>query len=298
MNFKVINCGEYIYISQNERYQNSLDGLIFDGKEAEKTKKQYWYKLPSIPTKIEKKRPNERINKRYELKAGYVATEIMPQIITMDMYDSDEYEDVIGLYSLRYEEQDGGYDEVDFKIDVIYERKDFEFVPNKYNADVDLLTQIEYPEESYQDMPCQVNSRQMFEIIRQHVKSHIDMNFAKIKSDYDFHFELIRYIGLNNPYTKMVDTNNSLVNKRRKPKWVERTVTTKEVTILNIKRDSSDKRYGDDCQIAPTITGENYQELTDKIEKYLEELMKTINKNYCECPKCNGWGIVEVEECQ
>ena len=64
---------------------------------------------------------------------------------------------------------------------------------------------------------------------------------------------------------------------------------------LNIKRDSSDKNYGDDCQIAPTITGENYQELTDKIEKYLEELMKTINKNYCECPKCNGCGIVEVE---
>jgi len=56
---------------------------------------------------------------------------------------------------------------------------------------------------------------------------------------------------LADPYTQMVDINNSWANKRRKPKWVTQTISTKEVTILNLKRKSSDSNYGDDCGLAP-----------------------------------------------
>lgn len=294
MKFRVINCEDYIYISLNEGYGSLLDDLLFDGKSPEKTNKNYWYKLSAIPKKVEKKKPNERVNQRYELKTGYVATELMPLVITMTMYNSGIYNNVIGLYSLKYEEVDDGYEEIEFKINEIYKRKDFEFVPNKYNAEVDLLTQIEYPEEAHQDMPCRVTSSQMFKIIRNYVKRHIDLNYAEIESDYDFHFKVSKRIGLNNLYTKMIDTNKQFLDKRRKPKWVEKTISDRKAVILNIKRDSSDKNYGADCQIAPSITGENYQDLTEKIDKYLDELMKTINKNYCECPNCDGWGIVEV----
>ena len=103
-------------------------------------------------------------------------------------------------------------------------------------------------------------------------------------------------IALADPYSIRVDTNNSFMNKRRKPKWVDRMISTKETTIINFKDKASSSDYGADCRIAPSIEGENYVDLQNKVENYLSELMKHINKNYCECPNCKGWGIVEVKE--
>ena len=85
------------------------------------------------------------------------------------------------------------------------------------------------------------------------------------------------------------------MDKRRKPKWVDRLISTKEATIINFKDKPSSNNYGKDCVIAPSITGENYTYLQKKVYKYLSELMQQINKKYCECPTCKGWGIVEEE---
>lgn len=86
------------------------------------------------------------------------------------------------------------------------------------------------------------------------------------------------------------------MNKRRNLNGLDRMISTKETTIINFKDKASSSDYGDDCRIAPSIEGENYVDLQNKVENYLLELMKQINKNYCECPNCKGWGIVEAEE--
>ena len=217
----------------------------------------------------------------------------MPKVILKEQ--TDEYEEVIGLYTYKYDSVPGGYEVIEFNIERIYEREDFVFVPNKYNAETDLITQIEYPEEVYQDKPCRIGSEHMLKIIREYVKRNIDTSVASIKSDYDFHFEVVKKIPLADPYTIQVDTNNSIMNKRRKPKWVDRLISTKEATIINFKDKPSSSNYGKDCVIAPSITGENYTDLQNKVDKYLSELMQQINKKYCECPTCKGWGIVEEE---
>jgi hypothetical protein len=293
--FKIIDCVNYIYIANKDRWSHTLNKYLFDGKKPEETNNEYWYKLSKIPEKVTVKKPNERINKRYELKAGYAATELMPRIITMEMYSTDEYDDIMGCYTLKYDEVDGGYEEIEFTIDNIYTREDYTFVPNTYYAETDLITQIEYPEEAYQDKPCKLGGKQMLEIIRAHVKANIDTAVATITSDYDFHFEVKKKIALADPYSIMVDTNNSWINKRRKPKWVERMISAKEEVIINFKEPGG-RDYGKDCVVAPSIIGENYEDLKNKVEKYLNELMDRINKKYCECPQCRGWGIVEVED--
>ena len=294
--FKVIDCENYIYIANKDKYAYELTMYLFDGKEPEKTNKREWYKLDKIPTEVLQKKPATQINKRYELKAGYTPTEMLPQIVTMEMHDTEEYDEVLGLYTYKYDMQDEGYESIDFTIETIYKRKDFEFLPNKFNANVDLLTQIEFPEEAYQDKPCQLSSEQVYALIRERVKRDIDNKVAKIKSDYDFHFEVVRKVNLDESYSYQYDANNSSTDKRRKPKWVNRMVTEKEVCILNLKRKSSDSSYGKECQLAPSITGENYEDLTKKVEYYLEELMNQINIKYCECPQCKGWGVVEVKD--
>ena len=295
LELKVIDCKNYIYIANKDHYGCSPRMYLFDNKKPEETNHKDWYKLSKIPTTVSQRQPDECVNKRYELKKGYKVTELTPQIITDEMNKTGEFNDVLGLYTYKYDTVPGDYENVDFTIDTIYNRENFEFVPNKYNGKTDLLTQIEYPEEAYQDKPCQLDSEQMLKIIRNYVKANINTTFAQITSDYDFHFEVVKRINLADPYNVLADQNSSWINKRRKPKWVNRMVSEKKATIINFKDKNSSSDYGKDCVVPPTITGENYKDLQNKVEKYLDELMKQINKKYCECPTCKGWGIVEEE---
>ncbi|NSK75318.1 hypothetical protein [Blautia massiliensis (ex Durand et al. 2017)] len=296
LKLKVINCKNYIYIADEDYYGvTDLTRYLFDGEVPEKTNKDRWFKLNSIPKVVAAKQEDKRINVRYELKAGYTATELMPQIITQEMEQSEEYDEVIGLYNYKYDTIPGEYEPIEFEIKEIYSRENFEFVPNKYNAKTDLLTQIEYPEEAYQDKPCKLDCDEMLKIIRNYVKANIDTNVADITSDYDFHFEVKKKIALADPYNILIDTNNNLFSKRkRKPKWVNRMISHKTETIIDFKNSTSTD-FGKDCVKAPSIIGENYQDLQNKVEKFLTELMSQINKKYCECPTCKGWGIVEGE---
>ena len=228
LKLKVINCKNYIYIANEDYYGNKdLTRYLFDGEDR-------WFKILDIPKVVSAKQEDKRINIRYELKAGYTATELMPQIITKEMKQSEEYDEVIGLYNYKYDTIPGEYEPIEFEIKEIYTREDFEFVQNVYGAETSLLTQIEYPEEAYQDKPCKIDSKRMLQIIRNYVKANIDTSVATITSDYEFHFEVKKRIPLADPYNILVDKN-------------------------------------------------------------LTELISQINKKYCECPTCKGWGIIEGE---
>ena len=293
LELKVIDCEDYIYVANTDRWSSyDLSRYLFDGKHPQKTNKKEWYRLENVPKEIQQKQSPRQVNVRYELKAGYVATDLMPAIIIEEEYkSSDAYDDIINLYNRKYDEEDGGYETIEFKIDVIYKRKDFEFVSCKYPAQTGLITQIEYPEEAYQDKPCKITPDEMFELIRARVKKDLDTRYARIISDYDFHFEVKKCIESVDPYTIRRNIN---LGYKRKPKWVTDIISSKEETILNIVTSSDRGRF--DAKCPPEIVGENYNDLAEKVDKYLDDLMKEINKNYCECPNCKGWGVVEVTE--
>ena len=82
--FKVIDCKNYIYISKGDRWNCDCSKYLFNGKVAEPTNKTEWYRLDKIPTVVSEKKPDEHINKRYELKAGYTANDLMPKVINED----------------------------------------------------------------------------------------------------------------------------------------------------------------------------------------------------------------------
>lgn len=293
--FRIIDCINYIYIQRGDgRYSSSINGLLFDGVSAKPTLKSEWYKLDKVPTKVEKANPKKKENERWELKEGYSSSELMPQIITRNQYDSDEYEAVINCYKYMYDEIDGGYEEVEFEISKIYTKEDFEFIDNEYNAKSSELTQIEYPSALYQEFPCKLNREQVMDIIRTHVKKNIDRRYAEITSDYKFSFEVKKKINLYEPYSKLVDANNSWMNKRRKPKWVEKIIANKSESILHLSDGSSRNDYKTD--LVPEIIGSNYEDLKVKVNEYLDNLMSIINTAYCECPHCQGWGLIKEED--
>jgi len=297
--YDVIITAKCVYIQTGKNKNNyglpMIEYLLFDGAAAEKTYQNNWFKLSVLPTKIQRKLPNKQINIRYELKDGYTPSDIMPKTIVVDKL-GEEYEEVSGLYKRAYDEEDGGYEDIKFEINVIYDKEDFSFVENKLYAENYLLDKIQYHPSVLCDKPCFVASEQMYSIIRNHVKLHIDKRYADISSDYDFHFEVVKKILLADPYQYSYDENKG--DKRRKPRWVTKNITDKKQTILNLKNKSSSSDYGKDCVLAPSICGINYLDLEKKVSEYLEDLMREINKDYKECSHCMGWGIISEEDIQ
>jgi len=291
LNLNVIQCKDFIYISKGECkncYSTYLSDLMFDGIEATETFKQNWYKLDSIPKKVEKVLPKTQINIRYELKAGYTPSELLPEVIK-------EYidEEISGLYERKYDLSDNGYEELKFTINVIYKKDDFEWVKSNYNSNHDIISQIEFHPDILQEKPCCIYSEEMYKIIRNHVKANINNTVATIKSDYDFHFEVVRKLLLAEPYTVRKDLN--ALYSRRKSKWVTENICSKEVSILNLKRKSSDNDYGSTCKLAPDIYGKNQLDLENKVNEYLNNLMEDINTQFKECECCKGWGVVRTD---
>lgn len=291
--FSLIDCGKHVYIKDDtDRYGSYLESLYFDGERPTKTYKDRWYKLSKTPTKVQQVKPAKDVNIRYELKAGYKPSEMMPQIIKADSLYESEYEEVSGLYERRCDKEEQGFDNVEFEINVIYKKDDFEWIKAKYSTRPDLLAEIEIHPAVLQEYPQTLSSEQMYEIIRNHVKTNINNQVARITSDYDFHFEVQRKIFIAEPYSYDVDINAN--NKRRKPNWVKKWVDSKQEVILNLKRKPSDSSYGSNCVTVPAIYGANTVDLENKVNEYLEKLMQEINKQYKECPHCKGWGVMEV----
>lgn len=63
LKFKVINCKNYIYIANEDYYgTKDLTRFRFDGEMPEKTNKDKWFKLMSIPKVVSMKQQDKRIN--------------------------------------------------------------------------------------------------------------------------------------------------------------------------------------------------------------------------------------------
>lgn len=67
---------------------------------------------------------------------------------------------------------------------------------------------------------------------------------------------------------------------------------SKSITVLNLKRKSSDSDYGKDCVVPKPFVGENYEDMVNKMNQYLENLIQEINTPYEECTHCKGWGVI------
>ncbi len=291
LNLIAIQTNDKIFIKNNDNNYNSMiSSLYFDGVKAEKTYKEYWYSIKKLPEKIQQQGKDQYENIRYELKAGFPESELTPKIIHMSSLEDSEYEEVSGLYERKYDIKKGELEDVEFKIDIIAKRDRFEFVKKEFEVGYNLLDELNFHPALLDEKPCYIPSEKAYEIIRQYVKNHLDGRYAKINFDYDFHFEVSKKVKLAEPIANKRNTNEG--NKRKKPNWITTYTESKSITVLNLKRKSSDSDYGKDCVVPKPFVGENYEDMVDKMNQYLENLIQEINTPYEECPHCKGWGVI------
>lgn len=155
-----------------------------------------------------------------------------------------------------------------------------------YDDIVKLLT----PEFALEQAPCKLSSKQMYKITRQYLIENLDMKENSITSNYAFCFTVKKRV-----HTKpFVVTESYYQGKKLKSKQVtknEKLVEVFEMTWAGYRGLVGYEGY----TCIPELHGDNLQDLSDKLDEYLDGLVTALNKPVKECECCGGTGHIVIE---
>lgn len=326
MNIVAVKTKKGLYITDEplEKSWHSSDGLarlLFDGKNPERTWHKNWFFIPQEPERIEKLVSQPHINYRYVLIDPTMESDKIPAVMVREDVAEitedygwqlrDEYSHLKSLYRIEYDEQPDKLADAEclfrivLELDEIVQFNGFSYPAQlgRYRSDGmgkitqdsvtnQLLDRILFPDIVLPSRPCELSSKQMYQIVREHIKQHINNDVAFVDSDHDFCFSVKKRIELREPYwlkKEILKQNGRSYKKRR---YRENFIKSRTTQIFEMTY--SPKNYGEYTPI-PGMRGDNWDNLRQKIDAYLEKLMTLINTPLKDCPHCNGMGVVETE---
>lgn len=268
-------------------FHTKLKELYFDGELPKVTFKSDWFEIGDTPKVVQKKKPERRINQRFELKEGFNETELTPKVINEAYLDEDSgYYEVKGLYNFKYETEEAGFEDVEFEIHLIEEIDgEFEITTNQYSPQYNLLDKIQTHPALLELKPCKLSKEETYGIIRSHIKANINPKYARVSSDYDFCLSVEKVLELHQPEAYLVDVNASY--SRRKPKHETRYKTSRTMKVY----EAAPKSY-QSYPIVKEFEGNSLEDLKNNIAIFLENLMDKINEPIKDCEACKGRGVI------
>ncbi len=161
---------------------------------------------------------------------------------------------------------------------------------NRHISDVEhqIIDKLYFQPPQLSMQPCHLTSQQMLAIIKHHIKENIQPKYARITYDYEAHFVVAKFIQLASPYSKVFDRPGRTSRCKRIKET--KMVSQKEFEILNLKPNSNNPD-----EKAPEMVANSHQELKEKVDNYLKDLMEMINSPLEECPHCQGRGVIVQE---
>ncbi len=300
------NSGLYISDKKVNSYGcKVIEKKFFDGELAKKTFHKDWYFVESLVI-IEKLVSHPSINHRYELIDPSLESNKIPFMLERDevssIYDyertfKEEYAHLESLYKLECDEISDTMEEVEFKLEIICEldiEKIKEPPGTKYfvTAKNQVIDEILFPNILLHTRPCSLSSRQMYDITRSYIKDNIDSKTAEITSDFNFCFTVKKKIGLSNSYENKIEIKNSKGRSYKKRRFRSNFVTNRTVDCFEMTY--SPENYRNYTPIKG-IFGDSKEDIINKVDTYLKELITTINEPLVECPHCNGMGVVGIK---
>lgn len=245
---------------------------LMNGKEIQETFDSSWYVIDGYPNLLQNKK-TIKINERWELKNKELYNETIPLVV--DEHSKEKYKNLVesDLYEYTFEEKEILEDE-ELEIeemgiiddDVPFEHK--EIIQSSYGwysspkEETYLINKIDF---SLKDncliptpikeltKPCMLCKDYLFQILTDYIKRNIDSNYAVIRADYTWKFEVV--------------TNNQ-----------------RQMCIISWENDK--------IFTLKDLYAKNFKELIGKIEKMKKEIISYINKEHV-CPHCNGTGCID-----
>lgn len=289
-------------------HHGRLNELLFDGEVPTGTYYPNWLYIKKYPDKIQKKFPGEIINERYELRNKELASDKIPNIILNEEKDKFSHDIIDTLYSYKYDRKPDYLKDVECDIEEVLSVDNFTLPPKIHydvvkkhnfndviytitNADVghQLLDKIIYPPVILHKAPCKFTSKQMYDITRQYILTHIDKEVATISSNYDFCFGVEKIIPLLEPET-ITYQNIFARTKRERNKIHTKIKKFNNVKIFEMTHDRENYRG---YPVIPEMYAGSEEELKQKVDSWLDGVMSIINKPLCTCPLCKGAGFID-----
>ncbi|WP_340619308.1 hypothetical protein [Xenorhabdus siamensis] len=304
----------FIASGDNPNYNHhymQIDKLFFDGQKPKRTFREGWFEISSYPKKVERLITGEKQNKRFKLKDKEIVNSKLPlEIMYSDIHKFDE-SILDSLYSITYDIVPDYLLSIDVEFNLLCEVDNFkdapefnypagkkmDFLNNQYNVTNlnikhSLVDRIILPAPLLANSPCEISSKEMYDLVRQHVKDNINPELARITSDYDFCFEVKKIIPLLEPHTYSYRDVFARTKKQRQ-KLHFKTVKSKDISIYEMTHEQQNyKGY----TAIKGFSASNEWELKEMIDNFLSELMNTINAPIEQCPHCNGTGYLQNEK--
>lgn len=290
----------------------------YNGKRPEETFNNDWYflnfKFENLK-KVEMLLPAEYINYRFEIKDKALVNDKIPKVIEAVKDENygwvlKDHKDLYSLYTLIKDELPEKFEEIEVNFNVVLEYDNISQPPdinfkinnNSWLSDYkyftltkrdfkpDLISTILFPDIIHHELPVTATSKQVYDILRFYIKEHINNQYARITSDYDFCFTVVKVI-------KMTDAEKAYKtiykNKGKKRIEVKQDcyITNREVKIFEMTY--SPKNYEGYTPVKE-IHGNNLEDLKNKIIAFCEEVINKINKPLVDCPHCKGLGVIEA----
>jgi hypothetical protein len=282
--------------------------MFFNGKKPTGTYYPNWFYIEEYPTAIQREVCGECVNKRYELIDITLESDKMPLVIPYE-YESQYNSTLIeSLYRYTYDQEPNYMEDVECNIQVVCEIDNYSFPPkfeyraiakvgwneNQYtitnvNVQHQMLDKMIFPPVLLHNRPCKLSSKQMYDLTRQYILTHIDNSVAKITSNYAFCFEVKKLVPLIEPETI---TYQNIFGRTKKERNKIHTAIKKyeEKSIFEMTHEQ-EKYKG--YSVIPEMYADSEVELKEKVDTWLEGLMEIINKPLCQCAHCHGSGYID-----
>jgi len=276
-----------------------------------------WYLLDIELTDFKKKYPESRKHTGWRLKNPKIASEEIPEELEVYQIEQD-YDSYVGshaeyfaLYEPMYEIIPAQIIHIEAELTLIREldvghyskpaemkvqMREGSFGGKTQTVDLSRIASISEietlltPEFMQHTRPCSLNSEQVYKIVREHIIQNINGAVARVDSNYDFCFSVVKKVQTK-PYVAKKESYTRSGNSYKPPRFVGRTVDTKDVKIFDMTWKGYKGNEG--YQGYTCIEGWNadsLHELYDNMQRYLHELMQVINEPAKECHHCNGTG--------
>lgn len=291
-------------------HRSKIEEFLFDGEKPLSTSYPTWLKIKKYPTKIQCIKQGDIINGRYELKDKEMVSEKLPIVIKIENANDSNSDIRNCFYEYKYDILPDTLEDVECELLFLCEinnyeeppvfnysainRKNWEdkhYIITNKNIEHSLAHKIFMPAPVLASAPCQLSSKEVYDIVRQYIKENIDLSVAKITSDYDFCFTVKKTIPLIEPETITYHNYFARTKKERnKIHYSVKKYDEKEIFQMT----HAQSNYQGYTPIK-AIEANNEWDLKEKLDTFLNDLITVINKPLKKCPHCNG-GYIEEKD--
>lgn len=232
----------------------------------------------------------------YELYDRYKEITQLPHELPADSFTRDDEGDLCGknaeFYMAKYNVPEPYLQPVDFEII----DRDCEPVKIPSYVVIEFPNNIaKYPETQHK-YPCRIGAETVFNLLWDRVKAVVDASDGRLSMD---SYKSIQTLTINEriaiPYNETTTRSYYPTARSRKPKIETVAVRWKTIKLFETCGPKYSNSAGKNS--VSTVRGENYADLTDKLEAYIQTFITQLDGDKREvCRHCRGEGVVKVGE--